>query len=210
MKTIEVFKTIGDLWLRFRGLVKRRKVVTSFFLLLVLGLICTTPIRNPSPKEKITINGVFPYDKGFELEFYQYAYSTADWYSYVCSGFGLIRGKSTCTASREVLYPERIDDQHYELTVYRDRYFKGFVGWTAAHSFFRAYKKNAPENTIFSIPEANLISMRCDGNGRRLSQRAGQIFCTTDENRHEYKYLVLTEDLSFGFSEHLNFWLYTE
>ena len=129
MKIIEVFNTISKFGDCFKSLVKHYKIWISLCMLLVFALICTTPIKNPFAKEKLTIYGDFPYDKGFELEFYQYAYSTADWYSYVCSGFGIISEKSTCTANREILHPQRTNGRHYELTVYKDRYFLGLVGW---------------------------------------------------------------------------------
>lgn len=210
MKIIEVFNTISKFGDCFKSLVKHYKIWISLCMLLVFALICTTPIKNPFAKEKLTIYGDFPYDKGFELEFYQYAYSTADWYSYVCSGFGIISEKSTCTANREILHPQRTNGRHYELTVYRDRYFLGLVGWRSTHSFFRAYKKNVSTNITFLTPEASPSSLTCDGNGRRLSQRQGRIFCSPDDDRQEFKYLVLTEDHSSQFSEQINFHLYTE
>lgn len=203
MNTNKAIIKISDGWSALRG-------STIFCVFLVLVLACATPIRNPFPTEKIKVSGVFPFDKGFHLEFYQYAHSTANWYAYICSGFGLIKRKSTCSSSREVLHPQRIDDQHYELTVYRDKYFSGLVGWTTTHSFFRAYKKDASGRMIFVTSEASPIVVKCDGNGRRLSQRAGRIFCRPDGIQEGYRYLLLTEDFSSGESEEINFYLYTE
>lgn len=90
-----------------------------------------TPTINPDPKDVLTITGVFPFDKGYDLILSQEAYTTNPVVNFVCGGFGMVRGIQgiSCSSDLELIQPRKIDCCNYEFVLYRDRYLSGISGW---------------------------------------------------------------------------------
>lgn len=175
-----------------------------------------TPIRNPWPQEAFTIRGRFPFDKGYELMFYQNVYGAADWHQRLCGGgvfylLGVQTSTATCSAGGVSTKPRQIDGQHYEVTLYRDAYFSGLQDWTA-NTFHTQYKVGVDYNKIkgftsYGAPE----NSACDDSEEFLRKYSGELFCTKQTTHKDYKHLVITEGQPAGLNERIqNFWLESE
>lgn len=197
-------------WAWFKGFPRRHKIITVLLLLYGLWHLATTPIKNPWASDAYTIRGRFPFDQGFELEFLQFAYNTADWHQRWCGGINAER--ADCSGGHEILKPRKIDGQHYELTVYRDRYFSGPAGWVADPASYRAYQAGAdPRAMIFLSLAPSPDQLACSDSDERLKERSGRMFCMSQKEVKKYRQLVLPLGQINNLKEKIfNFWLDSE
>ena len=179
-----------------------------------------TPIRNPWPKEAYTIKGRFPFDKGYELIFFQSVYGEAEWHQRWCGGIQI--EKATCSAGLVYLKPNQIDGQHYEITLYRDYYLRGLPQWTLVKPghgavAFKAgidfdYKRGGGSYYRQGPPDI------CDDSKESLGERHGRLFCMAqyygpDRKSGYLKYiqLQLPDSAIAGPNEEIkDFWLTSE
>jgi hypothetical protein len=214
MNQISIFKQWLLHWMR------KHWVISTLLLLCALWngfwWAVFTPIRNPWPQEAFTIRGRFPFDKGYELMFYQNVYGMADWHKRLCGGgifylLGYQTSKATCSGGGISTKPRQIDGQHYEVTLYRDAYFAGFQNWTS-NTFHTQYKVGVDYNTIrgftsYGAPE----NSACDDSEEFLRKYSGKLFCTKQTTHKDYKQLVIREGQPAGPNERIqNFWLESE
>ena len=197
-------------WTWVKGFPKRHKIITVLVVLYVLFKIAITPIKNPFASDVYVIRGRFPFEQGFELMFRQEVYGNAKWYRRWCGG--LVSRNAVCSAGAEIHKPTRLDAQHYEMRLYRDRYFSLFADWTE-QTWHLQYKANAglkPE-TVAASSYANDTNSACDGSEESLARFKNKLFCTGHLNDSAYKHLTITEgQLVKADEELLNFWLYAE
>ena len=210
---VEIKTDIGVtacIWSWLKGFPKRHKVITTLAVLYVIFKLITTPIVNPFASDVYTIRGRFPFDQGFTLSFRQYAYGSAPWFKRWC-GFPFYED-GTCAGGSHWLEPTRIGENHYELKVYRDRYFSGLGGWKEV-TYFGAYLTSAAadrDKMLFTI-YTNDESSVCDDSEEFLKKYKGQLFCTSQSRHKDFKNLTLTDGLPTKSNERLiNFWLERE
>lgn len=200
--------------------VRKHWIISTLVLLFVtyngFWWLVFTPIRNPWPQDAFTIRGRFPFDKGYDLMFYQNVYGKAQWHQRLCGGgvlylLGVQTSTATCASGGISIKPRQIDGQHYEVTLYQDAYFSSLQDWTA-NTFHTQYKAGVDYNTIrgftdYGAPE----NSACDDSEKSLRVLNGKLFCTTQTTDKDYKHLTLTEGQPSGPNERLqNFWLYSE
>ena len=211
-------------WIWVKGFPKRHKIITVLVVLYVLFKIAVTPIKNPLASDIYIIRGRFPFEQGFELMFRQNVYGDAPWFRRLCGG--IQTNDAICRAGYEDLKPTRLADQHYEIKIYRDRYFAGLADWKDEiwHLQFKAGVGVDPKRvatTGYGDPE----NSACDGGDAALAKRHNELFCMDqsprklfrgggyvyDGGHKTYKHLVIAEGQPVGPNERLqNFWLYTE
>lgn len=197
-------------WGWLKGFPKRHKVITTLAILYVIFKLITTPIVNPFASDVYTIRGRFPFDQGFTLSFRQYAYGSAPWFKRWC-GFPFYED-GTCAGGSHWLEPTRIGENHYELKVYRDRYFLGLGGWKEATSFLSYVSSAAADrDKMLFTSYANDESSVCDDSEESFRERKGRLFCTSQSRHKDFKNLDLTDGLPVKPNERLiNFWFESE
>ncbi len=178
--------------------------------------VVDTPIRNPWPKDAFTIRGRFPFDKGYELMFYQNVYGEAAWHQRLCGGgvlylLGVKTSTATCASGGISTKPRQVDGQHYEVTLYQDAYFSSLQDWTA-NTFHTQYKAGVDYNTIrgftsYGAPE----NSACADSEERLRLHEKKLVCMPQTEHGDFKSLVISEGRPAGPNERIqNFWLYSE
>ncbi len=197
-------------WGWLKGSPKRHKVITTLAVLYVIFKLVMTPIVNPFASDAYTIRGRFPFDQGFELMFRQNAYGDAKWYRRWCGGDNT--DDAICSSGYRDLKPTRLDEQNYEIKIYRDRYFAAFADWKA-ETWHMEYKANVgiePEK-IGAHAYANDENSACNGSEVSTKRHEGRLFCMGQIDHKDYKQLVITEGLPLMPNEQLmNFWLYSD
>lgn len=180
-----------------------------------------TPIRNPWPQDTYIVKGRFPFDKGYDLVFMQNVYGGASWHQRLCGGLSM-RERATCSAGRVFFKPRRIDGEHYEVTLYRDYYFRGFPDWTlnATNEWPLAFKAGID----FDYEKAMITSLWptpvavCDDSSPSISLLTGKLFCmqqyddpSRERGHMKYKHLVLpASNQAKARVQILDFWLESE
>lgn len=205
-----------QVWQWLKAFPKRHRVITGLSLIYIVWSLVTMPIRNPFPQEEFKIRGRFPFDQGYELMFKQNIYGEASWYRLWCgSGIFLLFGyqqSATCSEGGVWTKPKQIDGQHYEVTLYKDVYFKGLPNWTS-NIWHTQYKANAGVDytkllvTDYGAPE----NSACDGSEEFLRKYEGKLFCTKQTRHKDFKHLLIQEGHPAGPNEKIqNFWLDSE
>ena len=197
-------------WTWVKAFPKRHKIITVLVVLYVLFKVAITPIKNPFASDVYVIRGRFPFEQGFELMFRQEAYGTAHWYRRWCGG--IVFKEAICSAGGEFLKPLKLDAQHYEMRLYRDRYFSWFAGWEEQtwHLQFKA-KAGVDPSKLLITSYMNDENSACDGSEESLARFKDKLFCTGHLNDTAYKHLTITEGQPVNANERLiNFWLYAE
>ncbi len=179
------------------------------------------PIRNPWPRETYTVKGRFPFDKGYDLVFMQNVYGGSYWHQRLC-GMLSFRQLATCGGGGDFFKPRRIDDQHYEVTLYRDYYFPGLPGWRldATNEWPLAFQTGIgfdQEKALITSLWPTPVAV-CDDSPQSLRELNGKLFCMQqydDASRMEghlkYKDLDLGLSAKAGPGEKVkDFWLYSE
>ncbi len=180
-----------------------------------------TPIRNPWARDTYTVKGRFPFDKGYDLIFMQSVYGGAPWHQRVC-GMLSLRDWATCGGGNVFFKPRRIDGEHYEVTLYRDYYFRGVPGWTlnATNEWPLAFKAGID----FDYESAMITSLMpthvavCDDSSESIATFTGKLFCmqqyddpSRERGHRKYKHLVLPlSEPGDTTTKTLDFWLYSE
>ena len=198
------------IWSWLKGFLKRHKVITTLLILYAVFKLITTPIVNPFASDVYTIRGRFPFDQGFTLSFHQYAYGSAPWFKRWC---GLPFYESgTCAGGAHWLEPTRIGEKHYELKVYRDRYFAGLGGWKEATSFLSYVSSAAADrDKMLFTSYINDESSACDDSEESIKKFRGKIFCMGQIDHKDFKVLELPDGQPVQANERLvNFWFYSE
>lgn len=211
-------QTIGRRsWQWLKTFPKRHWIITSIGVIYVVWYLVLTPIRNPFAHETFTIRGRFPFDQGYELMFNQNVYGAAEWHQRWCGGgifylMGYDTSKATCSTGKVWTKPRQIDGQHYEVTLYKDLYFKGLADWTA-NTWHTQYKANVGVDysklllTDYGSPE----NSACADSAERLNMFSNQLVCMPQAEHKDYKELVIHEGQPAGPNERIqNFWLYSE
>jgi len=210
MTTAETPSRSTRVWNWVKGFPKRHKIITVLVVLYVLFKVAITPIKNPFASDVYVIRGRFPFEQGFELMFRQNVYGDAPWFRRLCGG--LQTNDAICRAGYEDLKPTRLADQHYEIKIYRDRYFAGLADWKDEiwHLQFKAGVGVDPKRvatTSFGTPE----NLACDGSQDSVDKFKKRLFCMPQVDDKKYKGLVIGAGQPIGQAERLqNFWLYTE
>jgi hypothetical protein len=210
-------------WQWLKTFPRRHWIISTLLLLYAIysgfWWFVFTPIRNPWPQEAFTIRGRFPFDKGYELMFYQNVYGKADWHQRLCGGgilylLGVQTSGATCSNAMRGVWtkPRQTDSQHYEVTLYRDAYFDGLQDWTP-NTWHTQFKANAGVDytklliTDYGSPE----NSACDDSEEFLRKYKGELFCTKQFTHKDYKELVIHEGQPAGPNERIqNFWLESE
>ncbi len=210
MTTATTISLRTRVWTWVKGFPKRHKIITVLVVLYVLFKIAITPIKNPFASDVYVIRGRFPFEQGFELMFRQEAYGTAHWYRRWCGG--IVFKEAICSAGGEFLKPLKLDAQHYEMRLYRDRYFSWFAGWEEQtwHLQFKAKAGVDPSKLLISSYMRDENSA-CDGGEQSLQKFKNELFCMGQPEHKDFKVLRLTEGLPVKSNERLiNFWLFVE
>ncbi len=197
-------------WNWLKGFVLRHKIISALVLLYLVSKAITTPIINPFASDVYTIRGRFPFDKGFSLSFNQHAYANALWLRQWC-GWPLA-DEGSCAGGTHWMEPTRIGKDHYELKVYRDRYFFWIGDWKE-HTNFLAYVSSTAANreTMLRTSYANDASSVCDDSEEFMKKFNGKLYCTSQFRHKDFKHLHLTDGQPVQANERLiNFWLERE
>lgn len=197
-------------WGWAKGFPKRHKVITALAILYVIFKLITTPIVNPFASDLYTIRGRFPFDKGYELAFDQRVLGQAGWFRALC-GWPLAE-EGNCYKGFEILKPTRIGENHYELKVYRDRYFVGLPGWEHRISHVE-YKADAgiDLNRHSLTDYVNDESSVCNDSEESIKKFKGTMFCMGQVEHKDFKVLNLTDGQPVKPNEQvINFWFYSE
>ncbi len=179
------------------------------------------PIPNPWPRETYTVKGRFPFDKGYDLVFMQSVYGGSYWHQRLC-GMLSFRQLATCGGGGEFFKPRRIDDQHYEVTLYRDYYFPGLPGWRldATNEWPLAFQSGIGfdyEKSIVVSLGATPIAV-CSDQPKDLKRTEGRLMCMDqyddpERTRGPIKYKDLQIPLSGQSADGVqvrDFWLFSE
>ena len=203
-------KVMVRAWRWLKAFVWRHKVISALVMVYATWQVVMTPIVNPFASDVYTIRGRFPFDQGFELMFRQNAYGDAKWYRRWCGGDNT--DDAICRSGYRVLKPTRLDEQNYEIKIYRDRYFAAFADWKA-ETWHMEYKANTgidPEK-IGAHAYANDENSACNGSAESTQRHEGRLFCMGQIDHKAYKHLVITKGLPLKPNEQLmNFWLYSD
>ena len=108
--------------------------------------------------------------------------------------------------------PTRIGKDHYELKVYRDRYFSGLGNWKESTTFL-TYVSSAAANreAMLRTSYANDESSVCDDSEELLEKFKGKLYCTSQFRHKDFKHLHLPDGQPVQANERLiNFWLERE
>ena len=190
--------------------VKRHKIISFLVLLYLLSKAITTPIVNPFASDVYTIRGRFPFDKGFSLSFNQSPYGDALWLRKLCGWPVATQG--VCTGGSNWIEPTRIGKDHYELKIYRDRFFAGPGNWKESTSSL-AYVNSVVSDLSKTLGTrySNDGSSVCDDSDTTLSERKVRLFCTNQLTHKDFKHLHLPDGQPVQANERLiNFWLDSE
>ncbi len=179
------------------------------------------PIRNPWPRETYTVKGRFPFDKGFDMVFMQNVYGGSEWHQRLC-GMLSLRESATCGAQDVFFKPRRIDNEHYEVTLYRDYYLKGLPKWTldATNEWPLAFQSGIGfdhQKAMFTSLWPTPVAV-CDDSPQALKQFNGVLFCmqqyddlTRKEGHAKYKHMQIPLSSQPGSGVQIkDFWLYSE
>ena len=169
-----------------RAWMRRHRFLSSlilfFFFWRVFWWHFDTPIRNPWPQDTYIVKGRFPFDKGFDLIFSQQVLGDAYWHRLVCGWISLHQDPIPCTGKKTVYFkPRQIDGQHYEVTLYRDYFFRGLPGWklTATNEWPFGFKTGMiadPTKGMFtSLGEMPVVI--CSDSPADLIRFEGKLFC---------------------------------
>lgn len=196
------------MWLK--GFPKRHKIITALAVLYLAWLAIMTPIKNPFASDAITVRGRFPFDQGFELVFLQETHSTS---TFQLSKILCGKSYTRCNGGAVKFYPKKIDGHHYELTVFRDAYFAGLLGWVSEDRlYYRPHQSGVDPEKIAKLflnlgpsPE----NYACDPKYTQTFK--GGLFCSGQETHKDYKVLILPKRSDLGNNEQeYNFWLDSE
>ena len=202
-------------WTWLKGFPRRHKIITALAVLFLVWQAIMTPIKNPFASDAITVRGRFPFDQGYELMFSQETYSNPEsrFSKIFCKSFA--HSFTSCNGGSVRFYPKKIDGQHYELTVYRDAYFSGLLGWISKDRLNYRVHQNTMDGDTFSRHFLGLgpspENYACDNSVQSIRERKGGMFCSGQETHKDYKVLTLPmrSDLSNNEQEY-NFWLDSE
>ena len=197
-------------WHWLKAFAWRHKVISVVVLFYLLSKAIMTPIVNPFASDVYTIRGRFPFDKGYELAFDQHVLGQAKWFRAWC-GWPLYES-GICRAGFEVLKPTRVGENHYELRVYRDRYFTGPQGWEHRISHIE-YKTDAgiDLNRHSFRDYIGDESSACDDSEEFLKKYKDELFCTSQLTHKDFKVLHLPDGQPVMPNEQvINFWLDSE
>lgn len=197
-------------WRWLKAFAWRHKVISALVLFYLLSKAIMTPIVNPFASDLYTIRGRFPFDKGYELAFDQHVLGQAKWFRAWC-GWPLYES-GICRAGFEILKPTRIGENHYELKVYRDRYFTGLQGWAhrISHAEYRASSNFDPNYLVIRFYAGDESSV-CDDSEEFLKKYKGELFCTSQLTHKDFKVLHLPDGQPVMPNEQvINFWLDSE
>ncbi len=211
-----------NLWHQLRAWLRQHWIISSLFVFAALWQVFwwhfSTPIRNPWPKDEYTIKGRFPFDKGYELIFALEVVGEADWHKRVCGGFNV--EKASCLAGRVFFKPQKIDGQHYEITFYRDYYFKGLQKWDAYFLDlpYEPQRMTTPEKALSGSSGWKDRPVICDDSKEFLNKFHGRLFCMRQyddperrDGHRKYKDLVLPPNGMVSSNVQIkNFWLESE
>lgn len=202
-------------WAWLIRLPKRYKFLIAITVLYLLWFAITTPIKNPFANDAVTLRGRFPFDQGYELMFSQrtLSSSTSHLSKILCGSF--VHSNTTCDGGSTRFYPKKIDGQHYELTVYRDAYFSGLLGWVAKDRLYYRVHQNTVDGDkhrgLFYGLGSSPANEICDDIGQLVSTDKGSVSCTGQEYYKKYKALALPTSNALGKNtQEYNFWLNSE
>lgn len=123
------------------------------------------PKINPNPVEKITIRGVFPFDKGVELRYQQGYYTRNPLCSYMARAFFIF---PQARVSREMSLPvipvKRTSENSYEAEFFMDQVSPGFCEWTLRFVHFLVFYEGqlAGTSALLGFPTVvNSIKFNC-------------------------------------------------
>jgi hypothetical protein len=206
--------------------VGKHPVLCTFLLIVVLwkGFLWhfNTPIKNPWPEHPYTIKGRFPFDKGFDIVFGLRVVGDAKWHRWVCGGFGFFTSHATCDGGIVHFYPNKIDGNTYQITMYKDYYLRGLPQWGESLFFDKPYRPmEAFDPTAMGI-SSNVplkgVPIICDDYEKRTGRFRGELRCMPlydDKERKvghlKYKHLILPTTIPTAPNEQvMDFWLYSE
>lgn len=202
-------------WAWLIRLPKRYKFLIAITVLYLLWFAITTPIKNPFANDAVKLRGRFPFDQGYELMFSQrtLSSSTSHLSKILCGSF--IHSNTTCDGGSTRFYPKKIDGQHYELTVYRDAYFGGLLGWVAKDRLYYRVHRNTIDGDkhrgLFYGLGPSPANEICDDSGEYVPTDRGEIFCMGQKEHKNYKVLTLPSRYASGNNvQEYNLWLYSE
>ena len=202
-------------WTWLKGFPRRHKIITALAVLFLVWQAIMTPIKNPFANDAITVRGRFPFDQGYELMFSQQTYSNPEsrFSKIFCKSFA--HSFTSCNGGSVRFYPKKIDGQHYELTVYRDAYFSGLLGWISKDRLYSRVHKSTVDGDkhkglFYGLgPSPEIYA--CDDSLQSIHERNGGLFCMDQNRDKDYKVLILPikHALEKNIQEY-NFWLYSE
>jgi hypothetical protein len=199
-------------WRWLKAFVWRHKVISALVMVYATWQVVMTPIVNPFASDAYTIRGRFPFDQGFTLSFRQYAYGSAPWFKRWC-GFPFYE-EGTCSGGAHWIEPKRVGENHYELKVYRDRYFFGLGGWKETTVFLPYLASAAADREMMKsmiTSYAGDESSVCDGSKESLKEFRNKLFCTSQSRHKDFKAFNLPDGQPVKADERLiNFWLESE
>lgn len=150
--------TARPLLLRSFAWMRRHKVVTILgFLALYLGgeYLLMSPFVNPFPTKKITVRGVFPYDRGWELRFRK-EYFTKNPSCKQTARILFIFPQAEVNRHQNVPITVRRDGgNQYSFEYYEDYFLSGFCEWSPGFLFYgiRVNQRAGNDVAMLGFPE---------------------------------------------------------
>ena len=200
--------------------VAKHPKLCTFLLIVVLWQAFwwhfNTPIKNPWPDKPYTIKGRFPFDKGFDIVLGMSVIGEAKWHRWMCGDLNITY--TNCSGGFVRINPQKTESKNYQITMYKDYYFKGFPQWSEPR-FFDGIHKFDPETLgIVSTTLLEGVPIICDDSEEGLRKLESQLSCRPqyyDENRKsgykKYIHLVLPASSQAGPNEQvMDFWLTSE
>lgn len=173
-----------------------RKFLFSVLFFLIIYLIFR-PWVNPSPFGLIRIEGRFPFDKGYRLNFLISAHTTSPLANAVCGGFGFFNGRAgiDCQGGKEIVEPTIIGCCSYEFKYYGDYYLKGPLSWVASPVYYRVHSGDHSNSSLWSGLPNQAVNIGCN---KKIGQNKASYFDCFEKSR--VKQVVSGDSLRIDFS----------
>jgi hypothetical protein len=147
--------------------VMRHKLLTLASLFVLAGLVhylVTRPVDNPQPQKKQIVQGVFPYDKGWELRIEASYYSNNPTCKQTARAFFIFPQAEVSREAWRTIPVVREEGNRYRFEFYEDAIDPGFCDWRLQFVYYRIFSNGAKiqGGAILRFPSSyNVIRYDC-------------------------------------------------